>query len=70
MAWMKPSASSGTGCGSSSRGDRAFIHNYVPQDTIHSLMAATGIFSVPIATVIGVPMYQLRGNCPDCSRTV
>lgn len=38
----------------------AFIHNYVPQDTIHSLIAATGIFSVPIATVLGVPMY---GSC-------
>ena len=38
----------------------AFIHNYVPQDTIHSLMEATGIFSVPIATVLGVPMY---GSC-------
>jgi uncharacterized membrane protein YraQ (UPF0718 family) len=38
----------------------AFIHNYVPQDTIHSLMAATGIFSVPIATTLGVPMY---GSC-------
>ena len=38
----------------------AFIHNYVPQDTIHSLMAATGIFSVPIATLLGVPMY---GSC-------
>ncbi|ADE54783.1 permease [Coraliomargarita akajimensis] len=38
----------------------AFIHNYVPQETIHSLMNATGIFSVPIATVLGVPMY---GSC-------
>jgi uncharacterized membrane protein YraQ (UPF0718 family) len=38
----------------------AFIHNYVPQDTIHSLIHATGIFSVPIATVLGVPMY---GSC-------
>ena len=38
----------------------AFIHNYVPQETIHSLMKATGIFSVPIATVLGVPMY---GSC-------
>ena len=38
----------------------AFIHNYVPQDTIHGLIAATGIFSVPIATVLGVPMY---GSC-------
>ncbi len=38
----------------------AFIHNYVPQETIHSLMEATGILSVPIATVLGVPMY---GSC-------
>ena len=38
----------------------AFIHNYIPQETIHGLMAATGIFSVPIATVLGVPMY---GSC-------
>nr|WP_246462805.1 permease [Pelagicoccus albus] len=38
----------------------AFIHNYVPQDTIHSLMEATGIFSVPLATILGVPMY---GSC-------
>lgn len=38
----------------------AFIHNYVPQETIHNLMEATGIFSVPIATILGVPMY---GSC-------
>jgi uncharacterized membrane protein YraQ (UPF0718 family) len=38
----------------------AFIHNYVPQETIHSLMEATGIFSVPIAAGLGVPMY---GSC-------
>jgi uncharacterized membrane protein YraQ (UPF0718 family) len=38
----------------------AFIHNYVPQETIHRLMEATGIFSVPIATTLGVPMY---GSC-------
>ncbi|MEO0508855.1 MAG: permease [Verrucomicrobiota bacterium] len=38
----------------------AFIHNYIPQETIHGLMAATGIFSVPIATTLGVPMY---GSC-------
>jgi uncharacterized membrane protein YraQ (UPF0718 family) len=38
----------------------AFIHNYIPQETIHSLMEATGIFSVPIAIVLGVPMY---GSC-------
>lgn len=38
----------------------AFIHNYVPQDTIHGLIDATGVFSVPIATLLGVPMY---GSC-------
>ncbi len=38
----------------------ALIHNYVPQETIHGLMDATGVFSVPIATVLGVPMY---GSC-------
>lgn len=38
----------------------AFIHNYVPQETIQRLMAAAGVFSVPIATALGVPMY---GSC-------
>lgn len=38
----------------------AFIHNYVPQESIHALMSATGPFSVPIATLLGVPMY---GSC-------
>lgn len=38
----------------------AFIHNYVPQETLHGIMEATGIFSVPIATFLGVPMY---GSC-------
>ncbi|MFH1281751.1 MAG: permease, partial [Candidatus Omnitrophota bacterium] len=38
----------------------ALIHNYVPQETIHALINKTGIFSVPIAVIIGVPMY---GSC-------
>ena len=38
----------------------AFIHNYVPQETIHAVISKTGVFSVPIATIIGVPMY---GSC-------
>ena len=38
----------------------AFIHNYVPQEKIQALIQGTGIFSVPIATLIGVPMY---GSC-------
>ncbi len=38
----------------------ALIHNYVPQETIQRIIAKTGPFSVPIATLIGVPMY---GSC-------
>jgi uncharacterized membrane protein YraQ (UPF0718 family) len=38
----------------------AFIHNYVPQEAVQSLMGKSGVFSVPIATLIGVPMY---GSC-------
>ncbi len=38
----------------------AAIHNFVPQESIHHLMQITGIFSVPIATILGVPMY---GSC-------
>ncbi|MBM3251337.1 MAG: permease [Candidatus Omnitrophica bacterium] len=38
----------------------AIIHNYVPQETIQSIIGKTGILSVPIATIIGVPLY---GNC-------
>jgi len=38
----------------------SFIHNYVPQETIHSAISKTGPFSVPIATMLGVPMY---GSC-------
>lgn len=38
----------------------SLIHNYVAQETIQGLIAATGIFSVPLATILGVPMY---GSC-------
>jgi uncharacterized membrane protein YraQ (UPF0718 family) len=38
----------------------AFIHNYVPQETITTMVGAAGVFGVPIATIIGVPMY---GSC-------
>jgi uncharacterized membrane protein YraQ (UPF0718 family) len=38
----------------------AFIHNYVPQETIAGLVGAAGVFGVPLATVVGVPMY---GSC-------
>jgi len=38
----------------------SFIHNYVPQETIHAIISKTGPFSVPIAVILGVPMY---GSC-------
>jgi hypothetical protein len=38
----------------------AFIHNYIPQETIQAAIKSTGPFSVPIAVALGVPMY---GSC-------
>jgi len=38
----------------------AVIHNYVPQEMIESIIGKTGIFSVPLATILGVPLY---GSC-------
>ncbi len=38
----------------------AFIHNYVPQEAIQTFVGAAGVFAVPLATLIGVPMY---GSC-------
>ncbi len=38
----------------------ALIHNYIPEGMVQSTVGKTGIFSVPIATLIGVPMY---GSC-------
>ncbi|MCA9403817.1 MAG: permease [Candidatus Omnitrophica bacterium] len=38
----------------------AGIHNFVPQEWIQGVIARTGVFGVPIATVLGVPMY---GSC-------
>ncbi len=38
----------------------AVIHNYIPQHTIQSIINKTGIFGVPIAVILGVPMY---GSC-------
>ncbi|MBU3666786.1 MAG: permease [Chthoniobacterales bacterium] len=38
----------------------AIIHNYVPQETIAGMVGAAGVLGVPIATIIGVPMY---GSC-------
>lgn len=38
----------------------AAIHNYVPSEFIHKWINKGGIFSVPIATILGIPMY---GSC-------
>lgn len=38
----------------------ALIHNYIPREVIQRAIDKTGIFSVPIATLLGVPMY---GSC-------
>lgn len=38
----------------------ALIHNYVPQELIQSAIEKTGLFGVPLAALLGVPMY---GNC-------
>lgn len=38
----------------------ALIHNYVPDEAIQRVISKAGLFSVPIATLLGVPMY---GSC-------
>lgn len=38
----------------------AVIHNYVPADSIQRIISKGGIFTVPIATLLGVPLY---GSC-------
>jgi len=41
-------------------GAGAFIHNYIPEEIIHAIIAKGGIFTVPVAVILGVPMY---GSC-------
>lgn len=38
----------------------ALIHNYVPQEAFESLVGFGGVFTVPLAVLLGVPMY---GSC-------
>lgn len=38
----------------------ALIHNFIPQEAVQGIVAKGGLFSVPIATVLGVPLY---GSC-------
>ncbi len=39
-------------------GAGAFIHGYVPTEFVASIAGADNIFAVPIATLLGVPMYS------------
>ena len=38
----------------------AAVHNLIPQEMVQSIISKAGVFSVPIAVLIGVPMY---GSC-------
>jgi len=38
----------------------AYIHNFIPQEAIQSLIGKGGFWTVPLATLIGVPLY---GSC-------
>lgn len=38
----------------------AIIHGYVPREKIERIIAYAGIFDVPIATILGIPLY---GSC-------
>ena len=38
----------------------AIIHGFIPEDAIESAMNAGGIFAVPIAVIVGIPIYA---NC-------
>ncbi|MFC1454622.1 permease [Candidatus Undinarchaeota archaeon] len=38
----------------------ALIHNYVPEEAIHNILSQAGVAMVPIAILIGVPIY---GSC-------
>ena len=38
----------------------AFIHNYIPEALVQSIVGKGGFFTVPLATLLGVPMY---GGC-------
>lgn len=38
----------------------AVIHNYVPEEVIQNIIGKAGVFSVPIAALLGMPIY---GSC-------
>jgi uncharacterized membrane protein YraQ (UPF0718 family) len=43
----------------------AAIHNWIPEDIILAVLGSGNVFSVPIATAVGVPMYaDIFGTLP------
>jgi len=43
----------------------AFIHNFIPQAWVESLLGGSHWYSVPLATLVGVPMYaDIFGTIP------
>jgi len=38
----------------------AIIHGFVPEESINSLVSGSGVFAVPLAVLIGIPIYA---NC-------
>ena len=44
---------------------RALIHNFIPQAFVEELLGAEHWYSVPLATLIGIPMYaDIFGTIP------
>ena len=43
----------------------AFIHNFIPEHIIESVLGGNKLYSVPLATIVGVPMYaDIFGTIP------
>ncbi len=43
----------------------AFIHNWIPQETILSLLGSQNFYAVPLATLVGIPIYaDIFGTLP------
>ncbi|MFH1835438.1 MAG: permease [Methanobacteriota archaeon] len=38
----------------------AIIHGFIPEEAIHGILEKTGFFSVPLAAILGIPIYA---NC-------
>ena len=43
----------------------AVIHNFIPEHIIESVLGGNQIYSVPLATIVGIPMYaDIFGTIP------